>query len=73
MTRPSKTYVITGASDGIGLECALQLAEALFEPDLGSYVRHLSSVALFSMVLLHSPRTGKAAIRRAVSTTPVSA
>jgi hypothetical protein len=45
----------------------------LFEPDLGSYVRHLSSVALFSMVLLRSPRTGKAPIRRAVSTTPVSA
>ncbi len=26
----------------------------LFEPDLGSYIRHLSSVALFSMALLYS-------------------
>ncbi|HEY3596903.1 MAG TPA: hypothetical protein VGL08_05220 [Paraburkholderia sp.] len=25
----------------------------LFEPDLGSYIRHLSSVTLFAMVLLH--------------------
>jgi retinol dehydrogenase-14 len=31
VTRPVKTYVITGASDGIGLECASQLAAA--EPD----------------------------------------
>jgi retinol dehydrogenase 14 len=28
VTTPPKTYVITGASDGIGLECALQVAAA---------------------------------------------
>jgi hypothetical protein len=33
----------------------------LFEPDLGSYIRHLSSVALFSMALLLEWCTGDAA------------
>jgi len=38
----------------------------LFEPDLGSYIRHLSSVALFSMALLHEWCTGDAARARSM-------
>jgi hypothetical protein len=45
----------------------------LFEPDLGSYVRHLSSVALFSMALLHRPRTSRVTGSHAASMKAVSA
>jgi hypothetical protein len=38
----------------------------LFEPDLGSYIRHLSSIALFSMALLHEWCTGDAARARSM-------
>jgi hypothetical protein len=39
----------------------------LFEPDLGSYIRHLSSVALFSMLLLADWCEDNASARRVLS------
>jgi hypothetical protein len=62
---PSLRVALTRGGDGqpiVPRLCAYLVlghvcVSMLFEPDLGSYVRHLSSVALFSLVLLFdSPR-----------------